>query len=61
MGSNVDDIPWPKKKPKTKGAKKKGSGGGQSGTIAGMVILVSAIAAGLFGIPIAYLLHAWLS
>lgn len=58
MGSNVDDIPWPKRQKRAKG-QKKSSGGGQKGTIAGMVILVSGLAVTLFGIPIAYLVHAW--
>lgn len=44
MGRNVDDIPWPARKPRAKKIKgqKKGSGGG-NGTTVGMAIFFLAL------------------
>lgn len=59
MGSNVDDIPWPSRKPKRPKAPKqpkKGSGGGD-GRIVGMAIAIFATPPALF---IGGLVYVWL-
>lgn len=55
MGRNVDNIPWPKKGPKSP---KKGGGSGKgNGTTVGMAVLFLAIPVSAIGTAAVYLLH----